>query len=79
MHPNLMNLYAIELQLKYERTLLNLTAEERLIRKAKLAKNSGGIIWPAINLQGWLAALGKHMFQRRKADNITLQTEVNCC
>ena len=79
MHPNLSNLYAIELQLERERNLLNLTKEERLIRKAKLGKSSNGIMLPNINLSDLLRAFGKRIFQQKKATPVALCSEPIPC
>ena len=75
MHPNLSDLYALELQLEREKTLLNLTVEQRLIRKAKLVTNSNSIKLPKINLYELLQAFGKRIFQRKKATNESVQPE----
>ena len=77
MHPNFISLFEIELQLERERKLLNLTAEERLIRQATLLTSSNNMNLPKINLQELLAALSKRLFQPREAPGITLHTEVN--
>ena len=79
MHPNLSDLYAIELQLERERNLLNLTEEERLIRKAKLVPISNGILLPNINLFDLLWVFGKRIFQQKRATTVELCSESIPC
>ena len=79
MYLNSLNLYALELQFKHERNLLNLTEEERLIRKAKLVTNSNGIKIPNMNLNELLQAFGTRIFQPRKKDSTVFHAEMNCC
>ena len=79
MYLNFLNLYALELQRKHEKELLNLTEEERLIRKAKLVKISNGIKIPMINLNELLQAFGTRIFQPGKKDSTVLHAEINCC
>ena len=79
MYPNFLYQYAIELQRECEKELLNLTEEERLIRKAKLVTNSNGIKLPHINPYKLLRELGKRIFQPKNEDSITLHTKANCC
>lgn len=79
MYPSLLNLYAIELQLEHEKKLLNLTTEERLIRKAKLVTFSRGIKLPNINLYEMVREFSKRTFQQKKAATVSFRTESNCC
>lgn len=79
MHPNFSDLYALELKLEHEKGLLNLTEEERLIRKAKTVKISGRVSLPRIKLQELLQVFGRRDIQQYRADNIALRTKVHCC
>lgn len=79
MHPNFSDLYALELKLDHEKELLNLTEEERLIRKAKTAKISGGVSLPRIKLQELLQVFGRRNIQQNRAANTALRTEADCC
>ena len=78
MHPSLLNLHALELQLERERKLLNLTAEERLIRKAKLVTNLNGIKLPTINLYEFLRAFGKRIFTQEKVATVSCHPDPSC-
>jgi hypothetical protein len=79
MHPSLLNLYSIELQLERERKLLNLTPEERLIRKAKLVTFSSGIKLPNINLYKLVREFGKRISQQKMAATVSFHAEPSCC
>jgi len=79
MYPNLLNLYELELKLERERNLLNLTEEERLIRKAKLVTNTNSIKIPNINLFELLRAFGKRIPPQKKAATVSFHAESNCC
>ena len=79
MHPNLLSLYAIEFQRERQRNLLNLTPEERLIRKAKREPISNGIKLPNINPFMFLRAFGKRIPRPKKATTVVLCSEPIRC
>ena len=78
MHPNLLDIYALEFRLEHERKLLNLTEEERLIRKAELVTFSSGIKLPNINPYKLVQAFGKRIFQQKKATIVAFHPEPSC-
>ena len=79
MHPDLLNVYAIELQLERERSLLNLTVEERLIRRAKLVPISNGIKLSHINPFKILQEISKRLSPQKRTATISIRSNLSCC
>jgi len=79
MHPTFLYQYVIELQREREQDLLNLTEEQRLIRKAKLAKNSIYIKLPHINLFKMIQTIGGSKFLPKKEATVSSYSEKNYC
>jgi len=79
MHPTFLYQYVIELQRERENDLLNLTEEQRLIRKTKLVKPPLYIKLPHINLLEMIRAIDGNLFLSKKAVTISSCSEQNYC
>ncbi len=79
MIPTHANPYIVMLQLEYERSLLNLSEEERLIRKAKIVRMPGGFHFPGKRLLALFRQPGKRASQCEAGVPFALHNEKEPC
>lgn len=75
MYPNFLYQYALELQREREKELLNLTEEQRLIRRAKLVTNPYRSMLPKINLDASIQTIVRNLFRPKKMAEATSKAE----